>query len=132
MRPGCDWSKNLTTRFVIDLEIERKRLGKPALRPLRIVATIRRAEEWQELLDSGVVVNRAALARHVGVSAMRVSQVLGLLKLDPRVRDAILALPRDTPDEFVSERKLRPLFELPVERQFEALGRLLRKLEATG
>jgi len=98
-RPKCDGSENLRSTFVIDLGRERKRRKKREVRPLRIVAMFERADQWQELLDSGEVVNRAALARRFGVSAMRVTQVLALLKLDRRVREAISALPPGTPDD---------------------------------
>ena len=39
------------------------------------------AWEWQRLLEAGIHRNRAALARAVGVSRARVSQVLALLRL---------------------------------------------------
>lgn len=35
------------------------------------------ATEWQRLLDDGVVLTRAELARRIGVSRARVTQVLG-------------------------------------------------------
>ncbi|MFN4261608.1 MAG: hypothetical protein ACK4RK_20175 [Gemmataceae bacterium] len=38
------------------------------------------ARHYQALLDSGKFENRAALARHLGVSRARVTQVLGRLK----------------------------------------------------
>ena len=53
---------------------------------------------------------------------MRVTQVLALLKLDRKVREAIFALPLGTPDRFVSERRLRPLIGLSPERQLRELG----------
>ena len=39
-----------------------------------------RAQYYQSLLDSGVVESRAELARHLGVSRARVTQVLRRLK----------------------------------------------------
>jgi len=41
---------------------------------------MRLALQYQELLDSGVVETRADLARHIGVSRARVTQVLNRLK----------------------------------------------------
>jgi hypothetical protein len=122
----------LRSTLVIDLGRERKRRKKRELRPLRILAMFERADRWQALLDSGEVVNRAALARRFGVSAMRVTQVLALLKLDRKVREAIFALPPGTPDPFVSERKLRPLLEYSPERQLRALGWLLQGKKVAG
>ena len=91
-----------------------------------------RADKWQALLESGEVVNRAALARRFGVSAMRVTQVLALLKLDRRVREAIFALPAGTKDRYVSERSLRPLMGLSPDRQLQALGWLLPGKKVSG
>jgi hypothetical protein len=48
--------------------------GKPARDPLRL------ARYYQSLLDSGKFENRAALARFLGVSRARVTQVLKRLK----------------------------------------------------
>lgn len=41
---------------------------------------MRLAREYQSILDSGVVETRAELARHLGVSRARVTQVLNRLK----------------------------------------------------
>ncbi len=42
------------------------------------------AKFYQSLLDSGTVENRAALARHLGVSRSRVTQVLRRLDKAPK------------------------------------------------
>ena len=131
-RPKCDGSENLRSTFVIDLGRERKRRKKRELRPLRILAMFERADHWQALLDSGEVVNRAALARRFGVSAMRVTQVLALLKLDRRVREAIFTLPAGTKDRYVSERSLRPLLALSPARQLRGLGWLVQGKKVAG
>jgi hypothetical protein len=131
-RPKCDGSENVRSTFVIDLGRERKRKKKREVRPLRILAMFERADQWQALLDSGEVVNRAALARRFGVSAMRVTQVLALLRLDRRVREAIFALPAGTKDRYVSERSLRPLLVLSPARQLRALGWLVHGKKVAG
>ena len=118
--------------FVIDLGRQRKRRNKREVRPLRILAMFERADQRQALLDSGEVVNRVALARRFGVSAMRVTQVLALLRLDRWVREAISALPAGTKDRYVSERNLRPLLGLSPERQMRALGWLLEGKKVAG
>jgi hypothetical protein len=46
-------------------------------KPLPADRAPRRAEEWRQLLASGEVTSRAALARRAGVSRARVTQVLG-------------------------------------------------------
>ena len=43
------------------------------------------ALEWQDMLGSGRFKSKAELARYLGVSRVRVVQVLDLLKLSPEV-----------------------------------------------
>ena len=49
---------------------KRQRRRKPRRNPICL------AREWQQLLDSGVAASRADLARKLGVSRARVTQVL--------------------------------------------------------
>ncbi|MCL4544998.1 MAG: hypothetical protein M1118_10450, partial [Chloroflexi bacterium] len=73
------------------------------------------AQEWQGMLSARECASQADLARQLGVSRARVTQVLGLLELAPEVLEAIVGLgdPLSTP--VVTERSLRPLLKLPVE-----------------
>ena len=82
------------------------------------------ALEWQRLLDSGEVPSRAELARRVGVSRARVTQVLRLLRLNSRVLESLIALGDPLPGRAVCERILRALVILPAEAQ-EAKTRML-------
>jgi len=69
-------------------------------------------------LDSGECSSAADLARKLGVSRARVSQVLNLLRLSPEVLDRIAALGDPVPGRGVTERKLRPIVELlPLEQK---------------
>jgi hypothetical protein len=116
---------NVRSTLVIDLARERKRrVSKPLERPL-VSHLLEKAEEWQGHLDRGEVLNRAELARREGISAMRVSHLLALLKLHPRIRAAIKGLPPGTPRSVISERRLRPLTRLSWERQLASLGWLV-------
>ena len=79
------------------------------------------AEEWQRALVERRC-SAAELARHLGVSRARVSQVLRLLTLSPRVRDAVLALGDPLPGRLVTERALRRLVDLPAPEQYAQLS----------
>lgn len=61
------------------------------------------------MIDEGEVSSRAELARHLGVSRARVTQVLQLLEMDPSVIDAIVQLGDPMSERIVSERSLRQL-----------------------
>jgi hypothetical protein len=126
----CDSSKNPRTTLVIDLARERKRKEERELTTPHVVDLVRKAEEWQGLLDRGEVKNRAELARRFGVSAMRVSIILALLKLHPDIRAAIRALPPGTPERLLTERKLRDITAAPPKAQLRALDWFLGRKAA--
>jgi len=66
----------------------------PAGRVPRVARMVALAHRWQDLLRDGTVRDQAALARLVGVTRQRVTQVLDLLRLAPDVQEEILFLPR--------------------------------------
>jgi hypothetical protein len=74
--------------------------------------------EWQAALESGECSSGPDLARKLGISPARVSQVLRLLRLPPEVLDKIAALGNPMPGPIVTERELRRIVRLPpVERK---------------
>jgi hypothetical protein len=75
------------------------------------------------MIDGGEVGSRAALARHLGVSRARVTQVLQLLTLSPSVIDAIVQLGDPLSEPVVSERALRQLVSMDHPRQVQWLAR---------
>ena len=70
--------------------------------------------------------SRADLARRLGVSRARVTQVLQVLDLDSA---ALELLERNAGASVVSERALRGLKHLPPQCQREQLARLLTPIE---
>jgi len=84
------------------------------------------AQEWQAKIDDGDVPSRSELARVLGVSRARVTQILQLLMLNPSVIDAILQLGNPLPGLVVSERPLRELVRLGHRQQEQWLGHVLQ------
>ena len=86
MLPSCVPRKNFSSRVVIELEAEKRRrecareAAERAARATRLEVQRDRAREFQRLLDSGEVRNRAELARRLGISRARVTQVMGDLQ----------------------------------------------------
>ena len=70
--------------------------------------------------------SRAGLARRLGVSRTRVTQVLGLLELAPEAVDAVAGLGDPLPGPIVTERMLRRLRTLPSAGQLHALAAVSR------
>ena len=56
----------------------------------RVARVLALAHHWQGLIRSGAVRDQADLARLVGVSRARVTQVMSLLWLAPDIQEAIL------------------------------------------
>jgi len=80
------------------------RKPKPAARSAIDVAL-----EFQRLLDDGLVNSRAEIAERFGISRARVTQVLSLLKLPPKLLDLLA----ESGNSRYSERRLRGVLALP-------------------
>lgn len=80
----------------------------------RVAGLLRKAIEWQALLDSGQAANQAEIARREGVTRARGTQVMGLLRLPPKIREYILSMPDTIRRPTVAERALRPIAQWDV------------------
>ena len=74
---------------------------------------------------SGECATRADLARRLGVSRARVTQVLGLLAFDPEVLQAFAALDDPMPKQLVTERSLRSILKTSPNEQILAVRGIL-------
>ena len=82
---------------------------------------IEQALAMRQLLGTPGIATKADIAKHLGISRARVNQTLNLLKLAPEIQQHILELPDDG-TAFFSERRLRPLMQIPSPPiQIEAL-----------
>jgi DNA-binding transcriptional MocR family regulator len=75
----------------------------------RVVELLRTAIEWQGLLESGRIPSQAEIARQEGLTRARVTQILSLLNLAPKIQEYILSMPKMSQRPMVTERSLRPL-----------------------
>jgi len=69
------------------------------------------------MIETGEVKNQSDLAHKLGVSRVRISQILSLFKLDIEQIKVIEKLGDPMPKRYISERKLRSLVKLSNERQ---------------
>lgn len=87
------------------------RRGKPKLakepKTPRVLELLRKAIEWQNLLESGKIGNQADIARGEGITRARVTQVMRLLCLAPEIQEQILSMPDVALRPLISERMLR-------------------------
>ena len=64
------------------------------------------------------------VAKHFGVTRVRVWQMLNLLKLDQRIIDYLANITDPKENNFWTERKLRPLLSLSIEDQINRFNRI--------
>jgi len=75
----------------------------------RVVDLLRKAIEWRSLLDAGKIANQTEIARQEGIPRARVTQIMGMLRLAPKIQKHILSLPEVDTRPSVTERVLRPI-----------------------
>ena len=83
------------------------------------------AREWAEAMEAGNFRSQRAFARAIGLSHARISQVLGLLRLCPAALETLDALGDPLYSRKITERKLRPIVNLPEEKQELRLREML-------
>jgi len=82
---------------------ERKRTRKQYKNPIFI------ALEWKRLFDEGRYSSQAELAREMGISRARVTQIMNLLKLDKGMIKKLVDLGGTLSSPIVTERGLRKI-----------------------
>ena len=80
---------------------------EPLRRPAKVARLLAMAHKLQRLIDEGKVEDRAALARQLGVSRARITQILDLTLLAPDIQEEVLFMDAVDGVEPVSERALR-------------------------
>jgi DNA-binding transcriptional MocR family regulator len=81
----------------------------------RVVELLRKAIEWQTLLESGKIASQAEIARQEGLTRARVTQIMGMLRLAPEIQAQIQSLPDIAGRSSVTERMLRPFKTIAVQ-----------------
>jgi hypothetical protein len=90
------------------------------LRAPQILTTLARVREFQHLLSTGEVRNRAGLARRFALTRARVTQIMKLSMLAP---EAIAHI--ESAHTSVSERTLRPVLDASPEQQLRFVRALV-------
>ena len=100
--------------LVVSAVPERRTAPTPPKGPKtpRVVELLRKAIEWQTLLESGEATSQAEVARREGLTRARVTQVMGLLRLAPEIQHHILAMPNMIQRPSITERALRRVTRL--------------------
>lgn len=80
---------------------------EPVRRPAKIARMLALAHHLQNAIDRGLVADHAAVARKLGLTRARVTQLLDLLLLAPDLQEAVLAMEAVDGVEPMAERTLR-------------------------
>jgi hypothetical protein len=78
----------------------------------RVVLLLRKALEWQALIESGEASSQAEIARREGITRARVTQIMHLLRLPPEIQQHILSLPDAPGQSAITERVLRSITQI--------------------
>ena len=100
----------------------------PPVVPERVYTSpLLEARRYTNILRSDPFVKtQADLAREMGVSRVRITQVMSLLRLAPEIQDQLLRLTDQRAIRFFSENRLRPLTQIAdPARQLEEFQKLL-------
>jgi len=123
-------TRRVTADRIVNAAATARRQAKPPGEPRtpRVIELLRKAKEWRRQLDAGEAETQAEIARREGITRARVTQVMGLLRLAPEIRQSILTGPAEGGRRTITERKLRSL--VPIDDTVEQVI-LFRKLAAT-
>jgi len=102
--PDCNIDRTFMSTFYFPQKILKTNQIKPLYRnPIYL------AKEFKEMIDSGKVKNQSDLARKLGISRARVTQILNLLKLEKNITDNLERIGDPMERKVISERELRKI-----------------------
>ena len=100
--PNCLVDRTFSSRILIPEKPVKPKIPAKIYRNPVIVA-----KEYKAMIDSGQAKNQSDLARFLGVSRVRVCQILSLLKMDKKKIQEIEKMGEYWEKPLVTERKLR-------------------------
>ena len=83
----------------------------------RITKLLALAHRWNWLIEESVAKDQAEIARLMGLSAARISQIMDLLNLAPDIQETIILGATIPHIACISERAMRPISGQPVWEQ---------------
>jgi len=113
------FKRRVTADRVVNAAAKARRSAKPprTARTPHVLELLRKAIEWQGLLESGEVRTQAEIAQREGITRARVTQVMGLLRLAREIQEHVLSLPDMVHRPAITERALRSITTFDDERQ---------------
>jgi len=120
--PDCNIDRTFTSTFYFPTKLIKINSITPIYRnPIYI------AREYKHLIDNGQVKNQSNLARKLGISRARVTQILRLLKLNSIIIQELEKLGDSLKSKIIAERMLRPYVNKSPQEQ-KALLNVIKSL----
>ncbi len=116
-----------TFRLVVDIPASKRRQPLTRAGKGHYRNPVYLALEWQALLRNGECGSQAELARRLGISRTRATQVLRLLDLETEVISTIAGFGDPLPSPVVTERSLRRVLSLRSTQREEEISRMLSR-----
>ena len=110
--PDCSIDRTFTSTFYFPHKV------KKANQIIRIYRNpIYLAKEYKRMIDNGQVKNQSVLARKLGISRVRIHQILSLLKFDSLIIQELEKLGDPLKSKIITERMLRPYVNKSLQEQ---------------
>lgn len=107
------------------------REARARARPAKVAQQLALAHHLHAAIDRGAVADRADVARKLGLTRARVTQLLDLLLLAPDLQDAVLALEAVDGAEPMAERRLRAVAHAGTWAEQRAVWQQIGRLALT-
>jgi len=114
--PDCSIDRTFTSTFYFPHKVMKaNQIARIYQNPICL------AREYEEMIDNGQVKNQSDLARKLGISRVRICQILNLLKLDSLIVQELEKLGDPLKSKIITERMLRPHLNKSFRKQKELL-----------
>ena len=102
--PDCNIDRTFIFKFYFQTAVKKSSSSrKTYTNPIYL------AKEYKKMIDNGQAKNQAELARKLGISRARVTQILNLLKLDKSIINNLEQIGDPMDRKKISERGLRKI-----------------------
>ena len=101
--PDCSIDRTFSSTFYFPYKVTKaKKIARIYRNPIYL------AKEYKRIINNGQVKNQSGLARKLGISRVRIHQILNLLKLDSLIIQELEKLGDPLKAKIITERMLRP------------------------
>jgi hypothetical protein len=115
--PDCNIGRTFIYQFYFQTIVKKSLTPKKTFRnPIYL------AKEYKGMIDNGQAKNQSGLARKLGISRARVTQILRLIKLNSLIIQELERLGDPLKSRIVTERMLRPYVNKSFREQKELLN----------